>query len=273
MKGNHFSLSIAIMAVMAIMLLPRPSDAQVISHQIKSKQSFTFKTSNEDTALFGFTYFFDSTFFSVNSIARMDDFVILIDPIHNNVKSVSVSEGRLRCSQVLLKTAIDPNRIPPYLMDVYVMGNYIYVTSSSGFLFTLDRDLLLVNKSQISFDRTSDPVFFSFNGRLFIFGDVGDVVENSNHRVSVRANCVKGPKTLIPTMVEIEGDWAKFDDICTGFKKKDDCLLVENNSYCLDGKFPDAQYQLTRQIWISDRSISFYSVVDEKVVLSVYDFN
>jgi hypothetical protein len=267
------SSSILSISAMLLTLAYCPSNSQVMLRQIAGKRSFTFQINDKDTTLFGIRYFFDSTYFSVNSIARIDDLVILIDPVHNNVKSIDLARGTLGVSQVLLRNPVDPNRIPPCLLDVFVIDSNIYVTSSNGFLFVLDRNLSLINKSEFEFDPSSDQVFFKFDNQVFIYSKLADIVEDSRHWISIKAKWVKDPRTLVSTVVEIKGDMLKFRDIEYGFKKEGKCLWVENNSFCLGTEFPRAQYPLTRQIWISGRSVSFYSIVDKKLVLSVYDFD
>jgi hypothetical protein len=63
-----------------------------------AKKRLTFEFSNQTSKGFGFKEFDDGSALSVTSICRDKDLVFITDAVHDNVKEITISTGKVKSS-------------------------------------------------------------------------------------------------------------------------------------------------------------------------------
>jgi hypothetical protein len=95
----------------------------------------SFPVNNEDSNSFGYKTFENDNDVTIASICLDDDYIYLLDQFHSNVKKINISNKNIETSKKISDLKY------PWLLDIIIFNNKIYVTNTLRSIFVLDKKM------------------------------------------------------------------------------------------------------------------------------------
>lgn len=206
---------------------------------------------------------------SVSSIYRVNDDLLLLDPVHNNIKIIDIQAGKVKgITEKISKTKV-------WLSDVVFFDDLIYVSSYHDTIYVLDASFRRV-KDLIVKNPYGEKRFYFDQGRLYVSTYATENWQDKNFNVLATATELANSGVLNKDTISIGKGHESYVEKLDGFKiqEKDNSTCFSNSaeSFCIQHDFQTLPYSC-RNVVFGNGMLSFYELVgDDTLEVSVYKF-
>lgn len=232
-----------------------------------SKQTFRLNFSNSDLDKIGMKKFDDGSEQSVTSIYRINNLIYIVDPVHSNVKSISVPDGRVSAS-LPISTAGE-------LSDLTVIDSLLYIISTSGDLITLDMNLRYMKSAKLPVRNCNDLRFLKANEHNYVFcpGDINQ--DKVSFEITIPSWELDAGTGFREKWIEAGKGFEAYQYLIQGYKLlgNDSCLQFKSVTRCIDRPLPTGQnFPTARTVSLTSNSLTLFVIENNQLLVYSYEW-
>ena len=203
---------------------------------------------------------------SVSCIYIRDKNILLLDPVHNNIKVLDINTG------ALTKVSDRISEKPVWLSDLISFDDFIYVASYNDVAYVLDHSLNKIKEFQID-NPFGEKRFFLDKGKLYICTYSTDYWQDKEYGISVVGTEINDSGTVGKDTVFVGRGYEAYEEKIAGYRVREgdgsSCIIANEDVFCVKNKIPTVPYP-SRNVFVHEGVLSFFELQKDSLKVTVY---